>query len=144
MKIGAIGATHNTAGAYSEMMQIMRTGRIDAIQVPYNVLERACEADVLPLAEDLGIAVLVMEPLEKGRYVTGLRKAPDMTPLAEFGVETWAQALLAWVISDQRVTSAIPATSRTERILENAGAGDLGNLPTELRDYVRSETERCL
>ena len=143
-KIGAIGATHNTAGAYPEMMQIMRTGRIDAIQVPYNVLERACEADVLPLAEDLGIAVLVMEPLEKGRYVTGLRKAPDMTPLAEFGVETWAQALLAWVISDQRVTSAIPATSRPERILENARAGDLGNLPTELRDYVRSETERCL
>lgn len=143
-KIGAIGATHNTAGAYPEMMQMMRTGRIDAIQVPYNVVERACEAEVLPLAEEMGIAVLVMEPLEKGRYVTGLRRAPDLTPLAEFGVETWAQALLGWVISDHRITSAIPATSRPQRILENARAGELGNLPEELRDYIRKETERCM
>ena len=67
-----------------------------------------------------------------------------MTPLAEFGVETWAQALLAWVISDQRIASAIPATSRPERVLENAKAGDLGHLPAELRDYIRMETERCL
>ncbi|MDA0768704.1 MAG: aldo/keto reductase [Chloroflexi bacterium] len=142
--IGAIGITHYTASAYPEMLQVMKTGRIDAIQVPYNVLERACDAEVLPLAEELGIAVLVMEPLEKGRYVTGLRRPPNMTPLADFGVETWAQALLAWVISDHRVTSAIPATSRPERILENAKAGDMGNLPEELRDYVRRETERCL
>ena len=142
--IGAIGITHNTASAYPEMMQIMKTGRIDAIQVPYNVVERACEAEVLPLAGELGIAVLVMEPLEKGRYVTGLRRAPGMAPLAEFGVETWAQALLAWVISDDRVTSAIPATSRPERILENAKAGDMGHLPTELRDYIREETKRCM
>lgn len=142
--IGAIGITHNAAGAYPEMMRIMRTGRIDAIQVPYNVLERRCEAEVLPLAEDLGIAVLAMEPLQKGRYVTGLKQAPDMTPLAEFGVETWAQALLAWVISDHRITSAIPATSRPERILENAKAGSMGHLPSELREYVRKETEKCL
>lgn len=143
-EIGAIGITHNTRSAYPEMAQIMRTGRIDSIQVPYNVLERACEAELLPLAEDLGIAVLVMEPLQKGRYVTGLRREPDMGPLAEFGVETWAQALLAWVISDGRVTSAIPATSRPQRILENAKAGDMGQLTQELRDYIREETERCL
>lgn len=142
--IGAIGITHNTASAYPEMMQIMKTGRIDAIQVPYNVVERACEAQVLPLARELGIAVLVMEPLEKGRYVTGLRRTPDIEPLAEFGVETWAQALLAWVISDGRITSAIPATSRPERILENAKAGDMGHLPLELRDHIREETDRCL
>lgn len=142
--IGAIGITHNSAGAYPEMIKIMETGRIDAIQVPYNVLERACDEDVLPLAEELGIAVLAMEPLEKGRYVTGLRQAPDLTPLADFGVETWAQALLAWVISDRRVTSAIPATSRPERILENAKAGDMGDLPEELREYIRRETEKCL
>jgi len=86
--------------------------------VPYNVVERVCEAQVLPLAEELGIAVLAMEPLEKGRYVTGLRRAPDIEPQARFGVETWAQALLAWVISDGRITSAIPPTSRPERILE--------------------------
>ena len=84
-----------------------------------------------------------MELLEKGRYVTGLRRVPYIEPLAEFGVETWAQPLLAWVISDGRITSAIPATSRPERILENAKAGDMGHLPLELRDHIQEEANRC-
>jgi hypothetical protein len=50
-----------------------------------------------------------MEPLKKGRYVKELKSQPDITPLKEFGVETWAQALLAWVLSEPRVTATIPA-----------------------------------
>ena len=67
-----------------------------------------------------------------------------MTPLAEFGVQTWAQALLAWVLADPRVSLAIPATSRPERIHENALPGSLDRLPQELRDYVQQETKRLL
>ena len=73
-----------------------------------------------------------------------LKSQPDLSPLADFGVKTWAQALLAWVLGDSRVTVAIPATSRPERIQENALPGTLGQLPPELRDYVREETQRCL
>lgn len=143
-KVGLAGLTHNSAGAYPEMMDIMRTGRVDSIQIPYNVVNRAVEEKVLPLAAHMGIGVLVMEPLQKGRYVSGLRTQPDLSPLLEFGIKTWAQALLAWVVSNPAVTSAIPATTRPERIAENAVAGDAGNLPRELRDYIREETERCL
>ena len=88
--------------------------------------------------------MLVMEPLKKGRFVKDLKEEPDLAPLKEFGVETWAQALLSWVISDSRVSITIPATSRPERISENAVAGNLGNMPSELRDYVRDETLRLL
>ena len=149
-KIGLIGITHMVASDYPEMMKIMKTGRVDTVQVPYNVVNRAVEPDLLPLAEELGIGVIVMEPLEKGRLVnTGVQlnapsRQPDLSPLAEFGIRTWAQALLAWVISDSRITTAIPATSRPERIIENAHAGSVGRLPQELRDYVREETERRL
>ena len=143
-KVGLVGLTHNSASAYPEIVDIMRTGRVDCIQIPYNVVNRAVEEKVLPLASEMGIGVLVMEPLQKGRYVGGLRTPPDVSPLLEFGIKTWAQALLAWVISNPAVTSAIPATTRPERIAENAVAGDAGNLPQGLRDYVREETERCL
>ncbi len=135
-KIGLIGITHYTTSAYSDMMQIMRSGRIDTIQIPYNVLERTCEAEILPLAADCGIGVIVMEPLERGRYVKSLRRQPDLTPLTAFGIRTWAQALLAWVMSDPRITVAIPATSRPERIEENAAAGTYELLPPDLRDYI--------
>lgn len=143
-KIGLIGLTHMSPQAYPEMMEIMRTGRVDTIQVPYNVLDRVVESEVLPLAQELGIGVVVMEPLKKGRYASGLQRQPDLSPLAQHGVRTWAQALLGWVVSNPIVTVAIPATSRPERIEENALAGSLGSLPQELRDYVREETERCL
>ena len=143
-KIGMIGVTAMVDEAYPEVMEIMRSGRIDTVQIPYNVVQREVERGILPLAEELGVGVMVMEPLKKGRYVKELKSKPDLTPLKEFGVETWAQSLLSWVISDPRVGITIPATSRPERINENAVSGTLGILPQELRDYVREETVRLL
>lgn len=143
-KIGMIGVTAMVDEAYPEIMDIMRSGRIDTVQVPYNVVQRTVEEGIFPLAEELGIGVMVMEPLKKGRYVKELRGEPNMTPLKEFGINTWAQALLSWVVSDPRVSVTIPATSRPERIDENAVSGRLGIMPQELRDYVREETVRLL
>ena len=130
--------------AYPAIADLMRSGRVDTVQIPYNVMERGCEEELLPLAQELGIGILVMEPLQKGRYVKELKSRPDLTPLKEFGIATWAQALLAWVFGDPRVSVTIPATSRPERIKENASAGSVGVLPQELRDYIQRETERCL
>jgi diketogulonate reductase-like aldo/keto reductase len=48
----------------------------------------------------------------------------DLEPLKRFGVTTWGQVLLKWVLSDPRCHVAIPATSRAERIKENAVAGE--------------------
>ena len=143
-KIGMIGVTAMVHDAYPVIAGLMKDGRIDAVQIPYNVVERGCEEELLPLAEELGTGILVMEPLKKGIYVNGLKGTPDLGPVAEFGIQTWAQALLSWVIGDSRVGSTIPATSRPERIVENALPGSLGRMPQELRDYVREETLRCL
>ena len=143
-KIGMVGVSAMVHEAYPEIIELMKSRQVDTIQIPYNVVERGCEDELLPLAEELGIGVLVMEPLKKGRYVNELKSQPDLSPLAEFGVKTWAQALLSWVLGDSRVSIAIPPTSRPERIQENALPGTLGQLPQELRDYVREETQRCL
>ncbi len=143
-KVGMVGVSAMVPDAYPTIMDLMRQRRVDAVQIPYNVLNRSAEDEVLPLAEELGTGVLVMEPLQKGRYVLELKQQPDLTPLRDYGINTWAQALLAWVISDRRVSSAIPTTSRPERVQENAQAAAAAELPQPFRDYIRSEAERCL
>ena len=65
-----------------------------------------------------------MVPLGSGRLVRIAPPERDLEPLREFGVETWAQALLKFVLSDERVSCAIPATSSPDRMRENARAGE--------------------
>jgi len=121
--VAAIGATHHSPSAFGELAHIMRTGRIAAIQIPYNPHERDVEREILPLAEELGLGVVVMRPLGAGRLVARAPDPAELAPLRAFGVETWAQALLKWVLSDARCHVAIPATSRPGRMRENAAAG---------------------
>jgi diketogulonate reductase-like aldo/keto reductase len=121
--IDLIGATHYQEGALDELEEVMRTGRIDAVQIPYSPHQRVVENRILPLAADLGLGVLLMRPLGSGSLV---RRTPDRTalaPLEPFGVATWAQALLKWGVSDERTTVSIPATSEPARVDENAAAG---------------------
>ena len=143
-KIGMVGVSAMVRDAYPTIMDLMRGGRVDVVQIPYNVLNRGVDEALLPLAEEKGTGILVMEPLQKGRYVLELKQQPDITPLRDYGINTWAQALLAWVISDPRVSSAIPTTTRPERIQENAQAAEAATLPQSFRDYIRKEAERCL
>ena len=114
----------------------MRDPRVRQVQLPYNALDRAAERTLLPLAAELGLGVLVMRPLGEGALVRRAPSAPELAPLAPYGVTTWAQALLKWILSDPRVHCVIPATSRPEHMRENAAAGEPPWLDTEARAYV--------
>jgi aryl-alcohol dehydrogenase-like predicted oxidoreductase len=130
---GRLGVTHYSPGAFGELAEALRTRRFDVVQLPYNPHERECERELLPLAAELGIRVIVMRPLAEGALV---RRRVDPAVLRELGVETWAQALLKWVLSDERVDVVIPATSKPERCAENAAAGEGPFFTAEQRALV--------
>jgi aryl-alcohol dehydrogenase-like predicted oxidoreductase len=134
--IGRLGVTHYDAGAFGEVATALRTGRFETVQVPYNPVQRECERELLPLAAELGVAVIVMRPLAEGAL---MRRAPserELEPLRPFGVETWAQALFKWALSDERVDVVIPATTRPEHAEANAKAGTPPWLGPEERSLV--------
>ena len=135
-KVTLIGATHYSPSAFDELAAVMTSGRIDAIQVPYNPSERDVERRILPLAEQLGLGVVVMRPFGQGSLTHRSPRPDDLRALEPFGITTWAQALLKWVLSDRRCHVAIPATSRPRRIAENATAGTAPWFGPEERDYT--------
>jgi aryl-alcohol dehydrogenase-like predicted oxidoreductase len=119
-KVRAVGATHYQESAFRELAALMRSKRLDMVQIPYNPLRRSAERELLPLAESMGLGVLVMSPLQQGI----LDRHPSPAQLAELGVSTWAQAILKWVAGDPRVSTVLTATQQEEHVRQNARAGD--------------------
>ena len=135
-RVHVVAATHYDPSAFDNLSAVIRTGRIEAIQIPYNPLERDVEREILPLAADRGLGVIVMRPFGQGGLVKRAPAASALAPLRPFGVETWPHALLKWIMSDPRCHVAIPATSRPARMTENARAGDPPWFGREERDLV--------
>lgn len=140
-QVRAIGATHYVASAFPELRAVMESGRIAAIQIPYNPLEREVERDILPLAEALGLGVVVMRPFAEDALMRRPPAPEALAPLHSFGITTWAQALLKWVLSDTRCSVAIPATTNPAHSAENASAGDPPWLGPDERAYVQRLAE---
>ena len=136
-QVGLIGATHYSAAAFGELAELMASGRIDAVQVPYNPAQREAERTILPLAGDLGLGVLLMRPLGEGQLVRRPPGPAELEPLRPFGVTTWAQVLIKWGLSDPRVHVCLAATAQPARIAENAAAGSPPWFGPDERAYVQ-------
>ena len=74
-----VGATHWREDSFDELEAAMLTGRLDAIQVPYNPVERVVERRLLPLAADLGLGVLVMRPFAAAALLRNPPPADELT-----------------------------------------------------------------
>jgi aryl-alcohol dehydrogenase-like predicted oxidoreductase len=135
-KIRAIGITHYSASQFGAMAEIVETGRVKAIQVPYNPREREIERDLLPLAASRGVGVILMRPLGQGGLVQTAPPARELGFLADYGLTTWAQALLNWGLSDPRVTVTIPATRNRRHALDNCAVGTARRFDAAARERV--------
>lgn len=135
-EIAYVGATHWQVDGFDELEAAMRTGRLDAIQIPYNPIQREVEARILPLAADLGLGVLLMRPFARADLLRTPPPDSALGSLLPFGVTTWGQALLKWGLGHPATTVSIPATTRPERAVENALAGTGDPFDDDARDRV--------
>jgi diketogulonate reductase-like aldo/keto reductase len=129
-RIRYIGITHYTASAFDDVEAIMRSEKLDFLQINYSLADRHAEQRLLPLAADRGIAVLVNQPFGGGSLLRKLAGRPLPSWAGEIGCTSWAQVLLKYVVGHPAVTCAIPGTSRPRHMADNSRAG-MGILPDD-------------
>ena len=123
-----LGITHYSSSAYAEVARLLRSEKLDFLQINYSLLEREAEKEILPLAQDRGVAVLVNRPFGGGNLFSRVRAKPLPEWAGEFDCHSWAQFLLKWIIAHPAVTCAIPATSKARHLQDNMQGG-VGRLP---------------
>jgi diketogulonate reductase-like aldo/keto reductase len=127
-RVRYLGITHYNSSAYPEVAKLLRTEKVDFVQINYSLGEREAEKEILPLAQERGVAVLINRPFGGGDLFSRVRQKPLPDWAGEFDCRSWAQFLLKWIIAHPAVTCAIPATGNVRHLEDNMGAG-LGRLP---------------
>jgi len=127
-RIRYVGITHHEAGAFGEMEKLMRSEKLDFVQINYSLMEPEAEQSLLPLARERGIAVLANRPFGAGDLFDKVRSKPLPDWASEFDCRSWAQFFLKWIVAHSAITCAIPATSKP-RHLEDNMQGGTGRLP---------------
>jgi len=123
-----VGLTHYVDGKHEELADIMAAQKPDFIQINYSVSMTNADKRLLPLARDMGVAVMINRAFDDGRLFA--RVADKALPrwAAAAGVTSWAQMFLKFVISHPAVTVVIPATGKPDRQTDNLKAGHGRNL----------------
>lgn len=130
-KIRYTGITTSNAKQYPDMIAAMKKYSLDFIQVDYSIANRAAADEILPLAQERKMAVLINMPFGGRRggnlfSQTTDRKLPDFA--SEIDVSSWPQFFLKYVVSHPAVTVAIPGTTKVKHLDDNQLAAR-GRLP---------------
>ncbi len=121
-RVRYVGVTTSHGRRHDLAAHILRTQKIDFVQFTYNVENREVERDLLPLAADRGVAVIVNRPFDGGNLFGAKTRKPLPGWAEEFGCASWAEAFLKFVVSHPAVTCARPATSQRPHLGQNMKA----------------------
>lgn len=126
-KIRYSGLTHYRASALEALEEAVREHRPQFLQINYSLGEREADRRLLPLAQDLGIGVIINRPYQAGGLFDAVR-GRDLPDWAREFAATWGQFFLKFIIAHPAVTCVIPATSKPQHMRDNLAAG-FGKLP---------------
>jgi aryl-alcohol dehydrogenase-like predicted oxidoreductase len=122
-KVKYVGVTHYVDSSHDEIADVVQASKPDFLQINHSVTNRGIEKRVLPLAKDLGVAVLTNRNFNDGALFRQVEGKPLPGWAAEAGVTSWAQMFLKYSLSHEAVTAVIPATGKPDRQSDNLKAG---------------------
>jgi len=160
-KVRAIGSSNTPASNIVEAQWVAeRRGheRLRTEQLPYSILNRGVEAEVLPAAQHYGMGVLVWGPLGQGMLTGRVRRGQDndvtrakyfkafsderrldavekLIPLASEAGLSMPHLAMAFAISHPGVTSALLGARTMEQFDDLLGGVDIA-LPDDVLDRI--------
>src|SRR5438132_4899207 len=142
-RVRYIGVTTSHGLRHDLLERVLRTERLDFVQLTYNLRDPEAERILLPLAADRGAAVIINRPFDGGNLFGEKTRKPLPGWAAEIGCASWAEAFLKWIAAHPAVTCAIPATSQLAHLGENLRAlsrplPDAGLRRRIAEDYARA------
>jgi len=126
-----VGVTHSQdqENANERLIEIMRTEKLDFMQINYSLAERSVERRLLAVAAETGTAILVNLPFARARLFRAVRGKPVPAWAAEFDATTWGQFFLKYILASEAVNCVLPGTDKPEYMVDNLNAGR-GRLPS--------------
>lgn len=125
-----VGVTVSNYEDYGVLESFISSETVDFLQVNFSVVETLAEDRILPLARDLGVAVIVNGPFMNGDYfglVSG-RELPSWA--AEFDCASWAQFSLKYILAHPGVNCVLTETTNPRHMLENIESA-FGRMPDQ-------------
>lgn len=124
-EIRYVGITTSNENQHDKMIGLLKTQELDFIQVDYSLANRASAEDVLPLAAEKKVGVLINLPFggrRDGNLFSRVGGAPLPDWASEIDAHSWGQFFLKYVVSHPAVTAAIPGMTKLTHLEDNLGA----------------------
>jgi aryl-alcohol dehydrogenase-like predicted oxidoreductase len=154
-KIRAVGISVNRWEP-DNSLETLKTGRIDAVQVIYNIFDQAPEDHLFPLCKKLNIGVIARVPFDEGTLTGKFTKhttfpkddwrstyfvPENLTPSVERADKlkpfvpkrmTLTDMALRFILSNDIVSTTIPGMRKEAHVRTNIATSDATKLPPKL------------
>jgi len=159
-KVRAFGISVNRWDP-TNVIEALRTGLIDSVQVVHNIFDQQPEDSLLPLCQEMGVAIIARVPLDEGS-LTGTLTKDTRWPDGDFRNQYFPPARLAeavdrveqlkglvppgmslpemalrFILSHPAVSTVIPGMRRLAHVEGNMAAGDGQGLSADLVAQLR-------
>ena len=141
------------ASTYGEEapLAVLADGGYDTLQVAYNLADRTLEEQVLPLAEQQGVGIIVRSVLLRGVLTHRFALLPDqlaelrsaiaqLSRLADAEACSLPEMAYRFVLAHPAVTTALVGTARIEELEAALAFAGKGPLPPALIEAIRQVT----
>jgi aryl-alcohol dehydrogenase-like predicted oxidoreductase len=143
-------------------VQAVRSGKIDSVQVIYNIFDQNPEDQLFPACEEMNVAVIARVPLDEGtltgtmtkdttfpeddwrstyfapeNLVPSVERADALKSLVPDG-SSMADMALRFILGNPTVATIIPGMRKLANVENNVAASDRGPLSAELQEELRS------